>query len=360
MRQGADLSQLIYGQDYIRYDTMYGMTMHAFNGTPEGNSDFVNVFVDVNSMLRFMYSNIPYQMQDYTCITASMVNLCAHIKSYFWSRHMTFAKVFLVYGDNNPAGMMPGYNGHYLTAVEAKKELQPIVEASMDLLNILMPYVNECYFVRATNVETAAIIYDMIEILASTGGPNIIYTKDSFDYQLVALCPRTFIYRPKKSNSMDVSWDVTKTTLIEKYRHEHGLVHRPDLNGGIPYYMLPFIMAMSGLRSRDILGTRNITDAMKTIMGSTRDTRADNLGSMLILGESSLEFWGSLGITNPDTAQVCMKNLVTLNVLTHVRLLRSSNYKHIYQNVVNLYDPDGFKEINNKYFIHYPLDVERL
>lgn len=360
MRQGADLSQLIYGQDYIRYDTMYGMTMHAFDGTPEGNSDFVNVFIDVNSMLRFMYSTIPYQMQDYTCITASMVNLCAHIKAYFWSRHMTFAKVFLVYGDNNPGGMVEGYNGHYLTAVEAKKELKPIIEASMDLLNILMPYVNECYFVQGKNVETAAIIYDMIEILSSTGGPNIIYTKDSFDYQLVALCPRTFIYRPKKANNMDLSWDVTKTTLIERYRLEHKLVHDPSLNERIPYYMLPFIMAMSGLKSRDIRGPMNITEAMKTVAGSTRDSKADNLGTMLLLGESSSEFWNSLGVFNPSTIQLCKSNLITLNVLGHVQALRVTNYKHIYQNVVNLYDPDGFKQINNKYFINYPLDVERL
>lgn len=350
--------------DYIRYDKLYELTKYAFYGSPDPGNE-IDIFIDMNSMLRSLYiwsENVLFDKDN--VITSSMLNLAAHLKHYFLTRHQVYARIYIVYGDNFPKlprEVNPSYNQTAYSRYATEINVTDKIREAINVLSILVPYIQDVYFVYDTEVETGVLISaimkynSLLNSIAYNKKPKIVYSKDTYCYQLVAMEPYTFLYRPKKSpNQEDTSWVVPKSQLYESYAFETGLVVQP----GTPIVdveSLSLIMAMSGLRSRNIRGPFKFSNAMKIVHRAHQD--------LMIVHGYNVAFEMGLDQYISDKAKIAQitQNFKAIDLVQNTQLyITEKSAMSIQRFMLDLHDPQAVKEINDKYFRNNPIDIMAL
>lgn len=348
------------GQNFIKYDRLYAMCMQAFYG--KTNATEVDIYIDMMSMIKMLYNkNYDMLTLDQNVVASAMINLCAHLRDYFYSRHRVYATIYIVYAKNRPVSavsLIPDYNAHFITTMNAKAQLSDLIETNCNILELVCPYLKDIYFIRDQYFnETSVVIYDLIKRTANdeyrSHIPKIVYSKDKYAYQLVAVTPKTFMFRPKKDNGMDCSFVITKSTIYDLYRSEHGLTQMDC--SGINHGLFSLMLALSGLKSRSIPMLINNTKALKNIKSAIDDSKILNgyMSSIYIvptdLGLNSQSF--KLFYDRFNALDLITQHDIYINTPASVDNLRG---------IINLYNPDEVRELNNKYFQTYPLDLNRL
>lgn len=347
------VEQLMYA-NYIKYDNLKNLTSGAF---PQSNSDMVNVYIDMNSLTRSLYkfNNSTIQIENYPILTHSIINLCAHIRGYYLTRHRVGTNIFIIYSKN-----CPDFSKQFYTTYNAKNEamiksngfITNLIDSNNELLTVLCPFIKDIYFIQDT-FETGVVIYDLIT-KQHNGFPNILLTKDVYLYQLPTLIPETVIFRPFKKNKEDLSWRVNNLDAIGAYIKYTRNDSRYDVRD-IHSSLLSLLMALTNLPERNIKAVFNIQKGLdvirngienkKILNGYNTDIRPllQDLNSTRGINSTSLEFrFKALDI-----------------VYQHSIYMNTTNAQVNTIPLVNLHDPDSVKQINNEFF-GGTLDVDNL
>lgn len=355
-------ADVMYGQ-FIKYDRMYEMTKYALYGA---NTNSVNIYIDAYSLLTKMYRlGSTLQIDDSCSIASSLINLAIHLRAYFESRHRISSKVFIVYGGARPNNIMarlPLYNTKNNLAIDSNTYLTNMIMDNLDIINILTPYLHEIYSVIDYTNEFSTIVSYMIDNeKGEKRPPNIIYTKDTLAYQLVAFKPFTFLYRPRKSYMSDNSWVVTKSTLYNAYRNgELGL--KTVLNTDLHVHLFSIYQAISGVRSRSIQSIMSANKTIKKLENAVANNVFVNGYNASALNNTVPNPFEELFRDTPTVDFYEVQNRFNaIDLPNQTMIFRSSpEANNVFKNIVDLYDPDEVKAINNKYFQKYPLDLNRV
>ena len=358
-------ADVMYGQ-FIKYDRMYEMTKYALYGA---NTNSVNIYIDAYSLLIKMYRlGSTLQIDDSCSIASSLINLAIHLRAYFESRHRISSKVFIIYGGARPInimGTMPQYNTKNNLAIDSNTYLTNMIMDNLDIMNILTPYLHEIYSVIDYTNEFSTIVSYLIDNIDRDKGekrpPNIIYTKDTLAYQLVAFKPFTFLYRPRKSYMSDNSWVVTKSTLYNAYRNgELGL--KTVINTDLHVHMFSIYQAVSGVRSRSIQSIISANKTIKKLEGAVANNVFINGYNASALNNTVPNPFEELFRDNPSIDYHEVQERFNIIDLPHQTMIFKSlpEANNVFSNIVDLYNPDEVKSINNKYFQRYPLDLNRV
>lgn len=360
------ITNILYN-NYISYDTLFAMTKFAFAGS---NAESVDVYIDMNSLLRKLYAIQDISIEDYSSITSSIINLCAHMRSYFWTRHRTYSRFFIVYSRNNPfKGSV--YNSMNL-AQDATNRITSVIEQNIELLSSLCPYLGDIFFFDGGDNETAVVIHHLIQNCPSPDRsgehPVIILTKDTIDYQLVAFNSRTFIYRPHKAYDkdnkimIDDSWAVTKSCFYKAYKYDSFRKMKSDALDTLALspQLIGIIMAISGLKSRSI---RSIIDIPRTVnlikeaSANSNIVNGYNSDIGFLLRKNNL----CKGLSEEHILEI-INNYSQIDLINNYTIfsLASIASKTLLNSYINKNDPDEVRHINNVYFEHNPLDLNRL
>ena len=356
-------ADILYG-NYIRYDRLYEMTAFAFYGKTDSND--VNIFIDVYSILKSLFQrgrNI--KITDSYCIAACIINLAIHLRAYFYTRHRVNTKLFIIYGGARPSSAIsvyPSYNIKNIQMEDSNDYMKQLIRDNLEVISILCPYLDDIFAIVDYNNEFSVIasaIIDDMNIDAGYKVPNIIYSKDQLAYQLVAFKPRTFLYRPKKRANMDCSWVVTKSTLYDSYRYgELELKQQEDKFKPLDVKMFSIYQSIAGLRSRSISSFRNGNVTMKILAKAVDDnvfSMGYNLGA-LIRDQSLMKIQDSR-IPPLET----MNKLTAIDLDNQTMLYKSTPaYIGLAASIINLYNPQEIRNINDIYFQNYPLDLNRV
>ena len=334
----VDLLNYLY-RNYITYDSLYALTKRGFYAYPE--ADNINVFIDMHSMLADIFGkDMEIDYNNVSVITSSIINLCAHLRAYYASRHRVWTKIYIVWAWNRPANireLLPEYNAHTIMAEDAKTPLKYLVEENLKLLEILCPYIPDIYFVNGFDNETAVVINTLIknpENSALLYAPNMIYSRDAFEYICVATLPQTVMFRPKKYKGQDKSYPVMKSNLLESYLvNELRIKWKNDLP--IDYNQFVRTIRYAGLKSRGVTGIMKFKKA------------------------SDLEVFPHFFTAKEDEI-INGLNLATDLDAGMETLMRSPEYSQLYKGIINLYNPDEVRRINDIYFQSCPLDLNNL
>ena len=355
-----NMADMLYSS-YIRYDRMYEMTRFAFHGY---DSDHVNVYVDVYSMLKILYSRYQnMEIRDSYAIASCMINLAIHIRGYFESRHRTTSTIYLIYGGARLVPQLlnnlPEYNSKNILMEDSDSRIKDLIKDNLEVMRILCPYLNDIFCVVDDNNEFSAISAYLIQ-KQNPNIPNVIYSKSQLAYQLVAYFPKTFLYRPKKSRGEDVSWVVTKSTLIDAYRFGELKLKKETVP--INYKLLNIYQTISGLKDRSITGLINATNSVAKIKFLV-DSRLllDGYNSPAVIRENSnnniCKVFETIGLQEDE----CLRRLSVIDLQSQTVVYSlGPSVMELSRAIVNLYDPDTVKAINNKYFDKYPLDLNRV
>jgi len=345
------LEQLLY-TNYIKYDRLTLLINEAFKGS---NANTVNVYIDLYSILKGLYVNNSYNIEDYSIVTSSIINLVAHMREFFKTRYRVYSKFFIVYSKNCPyvnKQFYIGYNNKHELSFNANKLVDDMIANNIELLNTLCPYLPDIHFIQGT-FETGVIMYDLIcrnETVDSS--PHIILSKDMYNYQLAAMRDNITILRPKKVNKQDASYFINKNNLINMYLWDKKSDYQNTI---LMPGLISYIMALSSVPERNIKSAFGIKKTMKTIEQAVSKYKIVNGYNSDPLG-----FFFNLDI---DKIKICDKEFEcrfkAIDILfQHNIFINTPECQSI--ELKDLYDPETVKEINNKYFVKNPLDLNRL
>lgn len=362
----ANISDVLYGS-YIRYDRLYEMTKHAFYGRSDSND--VNIYIDIYSILRSIYTKGSNIQVDDSCVIAScMINLAIHLRAYFESRHSVNSRIYLIYGGARPREAFVNYsryNEKNIIMEDSNVVMKNLIMDNLNIMSILCPYLHDIFTIVDYENEFSVIASTIIDRDKVTPGginkiPNIIYSKDPLAYQLVAFKQITFLYRPKKKGNMDASWVVTKSALYNAYRYgELSLNTKSDII--LNPSMFSIYQAISGVKSRSMNSIKNGSITMKILKDSIeRNVFSNGYNSMSILYNEPNPFEVLFNDTKIDGFDILNRfGAIDLPYQTMLFAM-STSAKDIDYGLINLYNPQEVRNINDKYFQKYPLDLNRV
>lgn len=330
--------------NFIRYDKLKELTLSQFANS---NSDELNIYIDMDSVIKPLYNrNI---LGNKTLYTSLILNLCAHMRGYYRSRHNVTTNIFIVYTDNT--GRLTPFDHSKIPLPNRQRD--EIILFNRQLLKTIVPYFPRLYYIEGT-AESAVLIKNIIDKKLNNA-PNVILTKDLLCWQIPALELNTCIFRPAKSKSEDVSYCVNRSNCINMWV---SIVNNSESRFGvcpIAPEIFPLYIAFTNFKEKMLSSYFSPREAMRRIGG-------------LILSNMILN-----GYNNPYVIRnVLMDNSTKMGAddlftrYSNIDLAYASErYKSFpIANDMSWYfskiDPDSIKEINDKYFINNPIDIIKL
>lgn len=372
----VELNALLYSQ-FITYDRLVGIINES---CAHSNAAMAHLYIDMNSLLKSVIRNIPnIKIENYNNITACMVNMAIHYRYFLKSRYQTDSKIFFVYSSEcieNNLKWYPGYRtDNRFTLSRLSKNyvdlLRDIIDYTVNLMGIMCPYMDKVYFIK-TDQEPGVIFHYFIKTRENDPEEhmNFIITKDTYNYQLVNN-KDTIVLRPKKTaelNPQDVSYYVNNiniwATLIGE-RNITDIKFYPSLSPEL----VSLVFAISGLNSRGVRATIPFKKTIeiiqsliqKNLMINSYSAYADNTMAMVYSNSSKGSKIDKNTISTVPEVILMSGAFKAIDIPYQCELLSNSpEFKTIPTYIVDLYDPKGLLEINEKYFTNNPIDFMRL
>ena len=357
MSDNISAEQILFA-NYIKYDRLSEMVEETFKGS---SANCINIFIAVYSMIRNVYLNDSFLNGEKLLLLSSLINLCAHMRYFFRNRYKVESKIFLVYSNNTPEynkKMWFRYNVNHENTAKASfssTDYHPI-KISLNALDMITPYLPDIYFLQS-DFESGVVIYDAICYNEAHGNanPNIVLSTDSYLYQIVTMANQTYIFRPKKLHSKDLSYVVSRENLMETLFVTRKVKLIPEiynLNAGL--YSL--LLTLSRCPERSIKAFLNLPEATKLIYSGVSEHKILN-----DYNSNTRNIWNSLNrssFNDKFTFDLFDRRFKVIDLFSQYLVYINSNHEKI--KLIDLIDPNTVKDINNNYYKKYPLDLNRL
>jgi hypothetical protein len=344
----------------VKKDRMRELINYAFVGS---KATKINVYIDLYPIIRSMYAD-SYQVvvDDYIGLSAYLINLCGHYRSFFKYFYRVDTVFYLVMGKNCPGinnQLVPNYNAVMNNRLMGpiRSAMDEISNTNIGILNILCPYLPDIHFIRSIrNYEVAVIIADIIEKL-NDGQPNLIISKDLYPLQLCYMYPYTSYLYPRKTRTegdMSIMVPILEKTQEFRYQFWNIVAERRKIKVDSLLNINPvnftLYSAMTRFPERNVLPiTRTQAEAVKFILKLG--------GDRLPVLPSQLDYDQEISMAIPTSiVQARYKALDVQYILQFYR--EDVECRDI--KIQNLDDNGTIANINAKYFGNNPIDINRL
>lgn len=320
------------------------------------NTEEINVFINVDSLLRGFYNPKIYEAanslsdEDKHLLSSELINIVAHYRHFFWSRYRIPSNFFLYYSDKEasyPTKLNPDYkHDFYSKRLYFKPEfnaLNKMIYKNLELATILSEYLPNIYIINTGTLEPSVLPYHIINKNQKVQNLlNLVITNELSDYQLTNL-NNTFILDLKSDDSKIITREEIIPSLLKRTKMSNTELDSNFFNA---------ILAISGNKKQNILGIPGYGPAktVKLIEKLIKD------GSI-----SNNEESGKLNITadkyfnDSDLEEIIIKNY---NAISLANLYKNISPKETYaikSAIKNKSDNMSLMEINNQYYTRYPL-----
>lgn len=365
MENAAIPMEIIIGSGCVRYDVLTPLIQYAYAGSKATN---LNIFVDITSLLRKAIEENnevgKYEVSSDVCISADIINLCAHYRDYF-SRIGVITRFYLIYGRNCPNENLlfcgKDYNAKFTSKVFLQNQMMQIIDKNLSLLNILCTSLPGIYFFNIENYEVAGFIEHIINLYGFDREDlypemeNMVISKDILPWQLIPR--RCTVLRPRKFKGNDTSFIVSKQNMWAEFAR----VRQVDIQSlnMIDNKYLSNVLAMTRVPERNMLSIKNIPVVFKTILKGIELGLLPQTIMEHQLPQSTVNY--ALGLlemaTNYTTLEMRWKAISTSFAADAI-----FPNNPIWSSVLfrDVYDPNGVKEIVSKYYMNSPIDLDRL
>lgn len=198
---------------------MSKVTSRLFKDSKLGNSEVVNCYLDLGSMVDAIYNNPILSINDPRELCSVILNLGAHIRGYFRSCHDVYAILYFVYSDNEWKLLKKIYH-EYLSKSNLKKNYREYryVRDCMKLVKMITRYLPNSFYIES-DTESDGIILATIKKEESTGNeyPNIVFSRNVAMTQLPTLDDKTFMYYKKIYQGYSILYGVDEVSAMISY-----------------------------------------------------------------------------------------------------------------------------------------------
>lgn len=342
----------------VKKDRMRELINYAFVGS---KATKINVYIDLYPIIRSMYAD-SYQVvvDDYIGLSAYLINLCGHYRSFFKYFYRVDTVFYLVMGKNCPGinnQLVPNYNAVMNNRLMGpiRSAMDEISNTNIGILNILCPYLPDIHFIN-TEYETGVVMGYLIKHQLDKSIPNLVISKDIYPLQLVAEYPNTYYIRPYKDEyTKDVS-PIIKSIQTEedadkfwKYYFSSKNVKRD--NTLIHPINISTVMAFSGLPERSIKSRINLQTTLgmiaQLIGNSPTECSIDSIYNAYDLNSKVIEI---------ET----INRYHAINIPYQVEAFYENSVEAKTMRLENKHDDAAVRMISSKYFVNTPINLERL
>ena len=366
--------------NYIRYDRLKDLILHEFANTEYANCNHVNIFIDIFDILRGIKYEEIENSNEYA-LASGIINMIAHYREYFRSRHATTTYVYIIssLNDNPSLRTQIHYYHSFHPNDDMSDEKMQYISKNIKVLESIVPYIPNAYFKHYTSSTTCAAIADIIDYnikQRNDKSPNIIITRDIINFQLVNLFETpNIILRPKKStvgnvnkSSVDMSFSINKQNLMSTLVYlrvnnaeeldQQRLKNRLDKVSAINPGLYSLFLAMTKVPERGYPSIMNIPSAINILYNILVEERLElnayttyplNLLNLVAERSSNYKF-------NSTEIENRFRAIDSYYLLNNLRLTKVEEYRF----VKDLYNPSLLKELNEKFFSEIPLDLNAL
>ena len=375
----VELSALLYSQ-FIVYDRLTELINVSCAGS---NASMAHIYIDMNSLMGPIFKNIGnVHIGEYNNITSCMINMAIHYRYFLRSRYSTNCKIFFIYSDNYPEynrKWVAGYNDANYQTYHHSEQMNEILYNNLNIMKLMCQYLNGVYFIH-TYQETGVMIQHLMHIMEEQETQpymNFIITKDMYNYQLV-YNPNTIILRPKKhynqskgTSDGDISYYIDRSNIWDVILSEKGNTF--DKHILLCPELVSLVFAMSGIPQR---GIKSVTPFKKVVesllkliselsLPNTYPGYIDNSIIQVYMNSSQArskkKFTKDEAQNWPEIMQM-INNFKAVDIPYQYTLFceTSPEFDSVRLSLVDLYDPEGLKKINEEYFASNPIDFMRL
>ena len=349
-----DIESLLFSY-YIKYDRLLELNRMV---EPVSGMDTVNIYIDLYDLLKRLYKQEITARNKFS-VTSSIINLAAHYRGYYKTRHRLWARIFLVYADesnNNHRLFVPTYNFNKNEEIINYEKTNNLIRSQLELVKILAAYIDDVYYIEKTS-DFSMFVYDNIMNNPETKDEvSILITRSSYVYQVPAFCKSTYLFRPKKTKDGDQSFCVKFNNSLVQYCsrvHSAELLRRLSL---INPQLMSVVMTLNGCPDKYVNSLCNISKVSSILLDAIINHRIiDGYNSDTGFLYNNLA--GIQAIVDPVTFDARFKALDLIYQHTiYANMVESKDFTWI----INLNDPNTVRDINNHYFIDNPLDLNNL
>lgn len=344
------ISGVIFGY-YSRYETLVPIINSTFSGS---NATSVDIYIDLMDILqrvdRYMNNNTP--ITNPLVVTSGIINMIAHYRNFFTTRYRCNTRFWII--DSHDNIIAKKYYTEFKTKVLSPNMAQ-IYKMNIGFLPMICNHIIDVQY-EYTEVDfvTKSLAISNIESKANT--PSILISKDPFAIQACAF-PDMYVLRPKKNKVGDVSILSNRYSAVNDYINS--INNKPQhYSNQLLADQLSIFMALTRVPSRSLKSLYTIPNTLNM------------MNAVILAGISNTYPWdfnyymdnfirvNSKTIKDPYLIEYRFKACDTVYIQkgAYDILPESKTYKGI----VNLYDPEGIKKINNEYFKSCPLDLNVL
>ena len=350
----VDIESVLYSY-YIRYDRLWEINQYILQ--PISKVECVDVYIDLYNMLKKIYG-IELGSKSNFSITSSIINIAAHIRGYYRTRHKMWTRIFLVYGDEsnlNHRQFYQNFNGNVDRTTYGFAHTDNMVQSQLELVKILAAYIPDVYFIRRNSDFTMFTVDNIMN--SPETKLNIIITKSTYAYQIPAIIgPKAVIFRPSKYKGEDRSIYVSCSNVFPAYFRK---VNRDDVLARFYSYhpsLLSLFIILNGCKDKNVTSLTNINRSSSMVSDAIDHGRMQNKYS----GMTDMLYSALVGINVLIDPMGFDYRFKAIDILYQHMVYKNTIESQDYSWKIDLNDPITVRNINNQYFINNPLDLNNL
>lgn len=335
-----------------------------FQNSKYASCDRLNLYIDATQIIHSLYGLDPKLEPQYG-IVSGLINLCAHLRDYYARTFGCMTRIFIVYSSCMCAhniALYPKYYSAFYKDKAANSAMDIYIINNIKMLKMTCQYIDDVYFVP-TNVEPVVKMYDLItkEQTINDKIPHIIFSKDVYMLLVLSRLTDTFIFKLTKTKQEYITIGDHENCLELYYRFSRNGIHSTEelFNSvrKIDPSMMACMLTLTGSRYRNITMFKNLTTAVKIL-----SEYAQTLNSILYSYNTNIaDMYDAMSALHLKIDKTSFLNRwrcidVIYQHMMYNTLAESQDNSWL----INLRDPNGVKEVNDKYFIKNPLDLNRL
>lgn len=314
----------------------------------------VNVFINLECVINRMTNT---QMDEYLRVKqnekiyqfiSNIINLAAHYRMFF-TKNKLHSKIYLYmqYPFSSKLKnrlILDNYRSGYEFRLNKDVNnfvLKQMIETAIPFVKLLIEYIPDVYFIESKNLENSIIPYVIMKEASDEVTTNFIISNQQYDFQYVNF-DNTYILVSKQDNSKILS----KDNLISTISSQHEITS----DNYITSVQLPFILSVIGDKLRSIDGIKGI--GIKKIFKLLNK----HIKDMSISGDiNNVNLLISL--LKESYRETVLKNFWCTDIKYQYLTLSKKDIFDVINQLIDKYDNDSLRKINDKYFQEYPINL---
>ena len=346
-----NLLNCMYGF-YVKYDRLAKLINSNFAGS---NATTIDIYIDLynisNRVFNYMKTPGVSPCQNQLFITAGIINMCAHYREFFRRYYKTHSRFWII--DGSDISLHTKLCSDFKHNTQMNESDMAIYIHNLEILETICPYLPDIQFAKSFgvdfNVQVAHIA--SVENSLNNNNPIMVISKDPFSYLIPTAINNAFVLVPKKNKDGDQSIMVHHNCIGDYFHTINPTT--PSSKTCLNEYM-SFVLACTRVPTRS-LKNRSRLDSI--LAGCARAHNNGCIpGPCMPINIESVLRSAQLHIDDYETTM----RWKSIDIDHMLRAFRLTPYSLLYKGIMNLYDNESVKRINETYFTYLPLDLEVL